>query len=173
MEPATSPPSQICTSTSAGSKQATIRSGSGAGARARDVIRQRFSVLVAVAVDVTVMVVAVEGMGASPALATAAGGSTGALLAFALGRRWTQDVTDDALAHQAARYALVAATAVGFNAMGEGVAVALGVHYLLARLVIASVVGALWSLPMQQHYVFRGALGYRYPRAGSTVRPLM
>ncbi|MEZ4409892.1 MAG: CDP-alcohol phosphatidyltransferase family protein [Polyangiales bacterium] len=126
-----------------------------AAARVREGMRQRFSALVSAAVDLTVMIVAVEGMGAPPALAAAAGGATGALLSFSLGRRWTHDVADDALAHQAARYALVAATAVGFNAMGEGVAVALGVNYVLARLVIAAAVGALWSAPMQQHYVFR------------------
>ncbi len=101
------------------------------------------------------MAVVVSGLGQSPVLGTVCGASCGAVTNFYLGRRWIFGAEKQGKRGQLARYLLVSATSLGFNAGGEWLlAVRLGLGYVIARAAVAVAVSLLWNYPMQRHFVF-------------------
>ena len=118
-------------------------------------IRHRAGALVATAVDFAIMIGSVELLHLDPVLSTAAGALCGALASFLLGRTWIFHRTDAGASGQMLRYAMVSGASLGLNSLGEYVLVVrLGVAYILARVIVALVVGNLWNYPLHKFFVF-------------------
>ena len=109
--------------------------------------------ILATAVDHAVMLAA-HAAGLTPTSATAVGALCGALVAFALGRRWVFGADRDAMIVQALRYALVATLSLCLNVAGEAFLVRAGIHYYVARVLVALAVGFTWNYPLQRYWVF-------------------
>lgn len=105
--------------------------------------------------DVAVLVLMVE-CGAPIAGAAFCGAAAGAVTNFALNKYFAFRDRSPIHGWQLARFGLVAvATAVLMASAMQLVAVELGVPYLIAKLVCAAVVFAVWTYPAQRRLVFR------------------
>ena len=111
----------------------------------------------ATAVDFLVMIIWVEsGLGSSVSGA-AVGAGSGAVANFLLGRAWIFQAGGRPAMGQALRYALVAASSLGLNSLGQHLMLrATSLPYVLARVLVAAVVGVAWNFPMHRRFVFRG-----------------
>lgn len=118
-------------------------------------IRYHISSIVATAVDFTAMIASVELLGLSPVTGTVIGAAIGGVTNFFLGRHFTFRSRSKQVSRQALRYALVSATSLGLNALGEHVFISLVAwHYVLGRILVATTVNNLWNYPMQHFFVF-------------------
>jgi putative flippase GtrA len=118
--------------------------------------RHQVASILSTAVDFGVMTLAVELIHLPAVPATVLGASSGAVTNFQLGRHWVYSAGGDHAAPQAMRYAIVSAASAGLNALGEyGLHDRLGLHYFLARAIVAVAVSLLWNFPMQRYFVFR------------------
>ena len=118
-------------------------------------LRHRAGALAATAVDFGIMIGSVELLQLGAVVSTVAGALCGAITNFLLGRSWIFPRTDATAWAQAIRYAMVSGASLGLNALGEyELVVRLGVAYLPARVVVATVVGNLWNYPMHKFFVF-------------------
>jgi putative flippase GtrA len=118
-------------------------------------IRHRAGALVATAVDFGIMIALVELLHLGPVVATVTGALCGSLSNFFLGRTWIFHRTDARAAGQMVRYAVVSGASLGLNSLGEYyLVVRLGVGYVLARVIVATVVGNLWNYPLHKFFVF-------------------
>jgi putative flippase GtrA len=105
--------------------------------------------------DVSVLVLMVE-HGAPVAGAAFCGAAAGAVMNFVLNRRFAFRDRTAITGRQLARFGLVAvATAMLMALAMQLVAVMLGVPYLIAKLVCAATVFAVWTYPAQRRLVFR------------------
>jgi putative flippase GtrA len=105
--------------------------------------------------DVAVLVLMVE-CGAPIAGAAFCGAAAGAVTNFALNKYFAFRDRSPIHGWQLARFGLVAvATAMLMASAMQLVAVELGVPYLIAKLVCAAVVFAVWTYPAQRRLVFR------------------
>jgi putative flippase GtrA len=117
--------------------------------------RHQVGAVVASVVDFGTMIFCVETLRMSPVAATGIGATVGGATNFALGRLWIFRPRSGALSAQAARYALVAAASACWNALGEYlVHDRAHVGYVVARLLVAVVVGLLWNFTVQRSFVF-------------------
>jgi putative flippase GtrA len=122
--------------------------------------RHQLGAAIATAVDFGTMILLVEGPGASPVTATALGASFGAVMNFALGRRWIFRRHSGHWAGQAMRYASVSAASAGLNALGEHLGHDVArMQYVLARVLVSIAIGLLWNFPMHRWFVFREGRG--------------
>ncbi len=96
-----------------------------------------------------------------PVPATAVGAAVGGLTNFVLGRRWIFHAATGGLAPQALRYAIVSVGSLVLNSVGVHVAIGpLGLRYVLARCIVAVLVGVGWNFPLHRYFVFgRSARG--------------
>jgi putative flippase GtrA len=118
--------------------------------------RHQVGAVVATAIDFATMSALVSGLGVPAALATAIGAAVGGLSNFLLGRHWIFSAREDHVGGQAWRYVFVSGASLGWNAGGEYVGHdLLGLHYLLARVIIASIVSVCWNFPVQRAFVYR------------------
>jgi putative flippase GtrA len=120
-------------------------------------IRHQAASIVATAVDFSTMIGLVEGLGISPALATALGASAGAVTNFSLNRAWTflqQGAQQAAPSGQAIRYAMVSFASLLLNTAGEWLLVRAGSPYIAGRVVVAVLVSVLWNFPLHRRFVF-------------------
>jgi putative flippase GtrA len=105
--------------------------------------------------DVGVLALMVE-TGARIPVAAFCGATAGAVLNFVLNKYFAFHDKSPLNARQIGRFALVAlATALLMAGAMEIVAVRLGVPYLLAKLICAAIVFAVWTYPAQRKLVFR------------------
>jgi len=105
--------------------------------------------------DVSVLVLMVE-HGAPVAGAAFCGAAAGAVMNFALNKHFAFRDRSPIHGRQLARFGLVAvATAMLMALAMQLVAVKLGVPYLLAKLICAAIVFAVWTYPAQRRLVFR------------------
>jgi len=117
--------------------------------------RHQLGAIVATVIDFGTMSVLVSGFGLFAPLATAIGAALGGLSNFLLGRHWIFSASEERVADQAWRYALVSGVSLGLNAGGEYVLHdRLGIQYLLARVIIALVVSVGWNFPVQRSFVY-------------------
>jgi putative flippase GtrA len=133
--------------------------------------RHQAGSIIATCIDFGTMSLLVSGLGMSAALATAIGAFLGGVSNFLLGRHWIFSAKHEHVGGQAGRYAFVSGASLGFNAGGEYVLHdLLGIQYLLARVIIATVVSVFWNFPVQRAFVYRqvGAHGHGSPSPGST-----
>ena len=108
--------------------------------------------------DVAVLVLMVE-RGAPVAAAAFCGACAGAVTNFALNKYFAFRDRSPICGPQLARFGLVAvATALLMAGAMQLVAVRFAVPYLLAKLVCAAVVFAVWTYPAQRRLVFRRAV---------------
>jgi putative flippase GtrA len=109
------------------------------------------------ALDVAVLVALVE-HGARVPVAAFCGAAAGAVVNFALNKYIAFRDRSRITGQQLARFGLVAvATAMLMALAMQLVAVELGVPYLLAKLICAAAVFAVWTYPAQRRLVFRRA----------------
>jgi putative flippase GtrA len=107
--------------------------------------------------DVAILVLLVES-GAPVAGAAFCGAAAGAVMNFALNKYIAFRDRSPITRHQLARFGLVAVAAAALMALAmQLVAVTLGVPYLLAKLICAAIVFAVWTYPAQRRLVFRHA----------------
>ena len=107
------------------------------------------------ALDVAVLVLLVE-HGTRVPVAAFCGAAAGAVLNFALNKYIAFHDHSRITAPQLARFGSVAvATAILMALAMQLVAVTLGVPYLLAKLICAAAVFAVWTYPAQRRLVFR------------------
>lgn len=107
--------------------------------------------------DAAVLVLMVE-HGAPIAASAFCGAAAGAAMNFVLNRRFAFRDRTTITGKQLARFGLVAvATAMLMAIAMQLVAVKLGVPYLLAKLICAALVFAVWTYPAQRRLVFRRA----------------
>ena len=119
-------------------------------------IRHHTGSMVATGVDFAVMIGCVELLSLSPVVGTVAGALCGAVTSFFLGRHWVFHRANSGAAGQLLRYAMVAGTSLGLNAMGEYLLVfRAGLGYVLARTIVAVTVSNLWNYPMHKFFVFK------------------
>jgi putative flippase GtrA len=118
--------------------------------------RHQVGAIVATAVDFATMAALVSGMGMPAAAATAIGAAAGGLTNFLLGRHWIFSAAEGHAGGQAFRYAFVSGASLGWNTGGEYLFHdVLGLQYLLARVIVASLVSVLWNFPVQRAFVYR------------------
>jgi putative flippase GtrA len=118
--------------------------------------RHQLASVAATAVDYAVMIVCVSLAGLGPVAGTILGASSGAITNFALGRYFTFRADGDTMFGQAFRYGLVSAMSLVWNATGEHLlAVMLGIQYIIARLIVGTLVGFVWNFPMHRYFVFK------------------
>jgi putative flippase GtrA len=125
----------------------------------RSLGRHQLGALFTTAVDFGAMIATVQLLHVGPVLATVVGAATGAVTNFTLARYWIFD-RRDTLAGQAApqalRYAFVSASSLGWNALGVWLlAEVAGLHYILARTLVAACVSLAWNFPMHRRFVFQ------------------
>jgi putative flippase GtrA len=107
--------------------------------------------------DIAVLVLLVE-RGAPVAAAAFTGAAAGAAMNFALNKYLAFRDRTPVSRRQLARFGLVAvATALLMALAMQLVAVELGVPYLVAKLICAACVFAIWTYPAQRRLVFRRA----------------
>jgi putative flippase GtrA len=107
--------------------------------------------------DVATLVLLVE-HGTRVPVAAFCGAAVGAIINFALNKYIAFRDHSRISSHQLARFGLVAvATAILMALAMQLVAVTLGVPYLLAKLLCAACVFAVWTYPAQRRLVFRRA----------------
>lgn len=105
--------------------------------------------------DIAVLVLLVEHVAPVP-VAAFFGAAAGALVNFTLNKYVAFRDRSRITARQLARFGLVTvATALLMAGAMQLVAVRLGVPYLLAKLICAAVVFAVWTYPAQRRLVFR------------------
>jgi putative flippase GtrA len=110
----------------------------------------------ATAVDYLTMVACVELGGIRPVPATAIAALVGAVTNFTLNRTFTYHATRTPVGAQVWRFALVSGISLGLNTGGEGLFHhVLGVQYLLARVIVSTIVSNGWNYPMLKYFVFR------------------
>lgn len=112
----------------------------------------------ATAVDYVTMIAMVSLIGLGPVAGTAIGAAVGAVTNFTLGRNFTfrSQARGRGVPGQFIRYVIVSALSLLWNALGvHVVAVQLGVQYVLARLIVGTLVGFVWNFPMHRYFVFR------------------
>jgi putative flippase GtrA len=127
-----------------------------AGSSRTPFVRHQAASVAATLVDFSTMVLLVEAGGLDPALATFAGASFGAVVNFALNRRFTFESTDETMGAQALRYASVSLASAGLNGGGVRLAEhAIAVPYFILRILVAVVVSVGWNYPMHRSFVFR------------------
>jgi putative flippase GtrA len=118
-------------------------------------LRHQLGAIATTAVDFGTMIAWVELVHGSPVTGTALGAAAGALTNFTLGRNWIFAAHGGNVSGQVLRYALVSATSLGWNTLGQDLLIkATGLPYPLTRTMIAIAVGVCWNYPLQRWFVF-------------------
>jgi putative flippase GtrA len=118
--------------------------------------RHQVGAILATGIDFGTMSALVVLLGLPAALATAVGAAVGGTSNFLLGRHWIFSAQDGQAGEQGIRYVLVSAVSLVLNAAGEYLLHdRLGLQYLLARGIIASLVSVVWNYPVQRMFVYR------------------
>lgn len=118
--------------------------------------KHQLASIVATAVDYSMMIVMVSVVGLTAVEGTVIGAACGATANFTMGRYFTFRASHGRPEGQALRYILVSAASLGWNALGEHLlAVVLGLHYVIARLITGTLVSFAWNYPLQRYFVFK------------------
>jgi putative flippase GtrA len=121
----------------------------------RELLASGFGGAVGTAIDVCVLVLMVQ-HGIAIAAAAFTGAAAGAAMNFAVNKYVAFQDRSPITGHQLVRFGIVAVAAASLMALAMHlVAVELGVPYLLAKLLCAAVVFAVWTYPAQRRLVFR------------------
>ena len=90
-------------------------------------------------------------------ISTFVGASTGATVAFFLGRNWTFFNKEGKMTHQSVKFLMVVGGSILLNTFGvyfftEVLNVP---HYGISKIIVAIVVGLFYNFTMQRYFVFR------------------
>jgi putative flippase GtrA len=117
--------------------------------------RHQVGAVVATGIDFGTMSALVSLLGLPAALATAIGATVGGASNFLLGRHWIFAAKEGRTAAQAWRYVLVSATSLVLNSVGEYLLHDRArIQYLVARILVATVVSVGWNYPLQRSFVY-------------------
>jgi putative flippase GtrA len=119
-------------------------------------IRHHTAGLIATAADYLTMVACVELAGIRPVPATALAAMVGGITNFIINRRFTYHAAQLPVGGQVWRFALVSGGSLGLNTAGEALFHnVLGVQYMLARVIVSTLVSNGWNYPMLKYFVFK------------------
>jgi putative flippase GtrA len=123
-----------------------------------EAVRHATTSIMATVVDYLTMIVLVSLVGVRPVPATAIAASAGAITSFTFSRHFTyQGANSIAARHQLWKFALVSASSLGLNTLGEYLLHdRVGLQYILARVITSLVVSGGWNYPMLKYFVFSG-----------------
>jgi putative flippase GtrA len=123
-------------------------------------VRHHTTSLLSTVVDYSVMIGCVEIGHIGPVTATGFGAACGAVTNFLVNRSFTYRATGRRMSGQARRFILVSGVSLALNAAGEYLFhVVLGLHYMLARVIVATAVSNAWNYPMLRFFVFSARPG--------------
>ncbi len=89
-------------------------------------------------------------------IATFIGATTGAIIAFLLGRNWTFKNKDVVITKQSMRFLLVVVGSILINTGGVYLVTELaGIDERISKVLVAVCVGICYNFPMQRYFVFR------------------
>ena len=101
------------------------------------------------------MILFVQLFRVAPVWATGIGASVGAVTNFTLGRLWIFEARENHATGQAARYAVISATSLLLNMLGEWLVHDVAhLEYVIARAIVALCVSVGWNYPMHKNFVF-------------------
>ena len=85
------------------------------------------------------------------------GASSGATVAFLLGRNWTFLNKEGKISHQGLKFLMVVLGSIGLNTFGVYffTEVIMLPHYAVSKIVVAVMVGIFYNFTMQRYFVFR------------------
>jgi putative flippase GtrA len=132
--------------------------------------RHQLGAAVATLVDFGTMIGCVHG-GLLPVMGTAIGSTCGAVANFTMGRQWIFPAGSTSRVYpQVLRYGLISVLSLALNALGELVVHDIAhVQYVMARMLVAGVVGLAWNYPLHRAWVFAprvDRMSHPFRRAG-------
>ncbi len=120
-------------------------------------LRYNVSASTASICDFLMLVFCSEILGIYYVISTFLGASTGATIAFVLGRNWTFISKDGKVSSQGLRFLFVVGGSIMLNTLGvwlftEYFQVP---HYTISKVMVAVMVGVFYNFPMQRYFVFK------------------
>jgi len=122
----------------------------------RSMIRWLFSAMSATALDFFVLTTSTELLHIHYVASTALGALSGGVCAFLLGRNWAFFNRENGIFGQAGRYIMTNFGSICLNTLGVYLLteVVSENHYLVSKVIIASMIGLCYNFPMQRYFVF-------------------
>jgi putative flippase GtrA len=126
------------------------------GYRLWEWVRHHTTAVLSTIVDYAVMIACVELAHLSPVPATAIGATVGAVTNFLINRSFTYlRATDRRVPRQLGRFVFVSAMSLVLNTGGEHLFhYVIGLQYLVARVIVSTIVSNAWNYPMLRFFVF-------------------
>jgi putative flippase GtrA len=119
-------------------------------------IKANIAAIVATAFDFCIAFICAQYLKTDKVVANVLGTIAGGILNFLLGRYWAFDAAGLPLIRLSTRYMITWSGNFLLNAIGNYVLIKLvGLHYILAKVIIAVSVAFGYNYPMQKNYVFR------------------
>lgn len=89
-------------------------------------------------------------------IATFIGATTGATVAFLLGRNWTFRNKDEVITKQSMKFLAVVAGSILLNTLGVYLVTEyIGINEKISKIIVAVFVGVGYNFPMQRYFVFK------------------
>ena len=120
-------------------------------------LRYNATAITATVCDMTILVICQELLHLDLKLSAFFGAFCGGLVAFFLGRNWTYLNKESGVPVQGIKFLVVWGGSIFLNMYGVyffAEIVNVG-HYTVAKILTASMVGAMYNFPMQRYFVFR------------------
>lgn len=120
-------------------------------------LRWNMSALTATAVDFSTLSLLHFVLGMYYPIAVAIGAFIGACIAFVLGRNWTFMNKEGKVSHQGMKFIITASLSMLFNTSGVTFFVeVMGIEQVLvAKAITSTLIGFLFSFPMQRYFVYK------------------
>ena len=89
-------------------------------------------------------------------IATFIGATTGASVAFLLGRNWTFKNKEELITKQSLRFLAVVSGSILLNTLGVYLVTEyIGINEKISKIIVAVIVGVSYNFPMQRYFVFK------------------
>jgi len=119
--------------------------------------RYNATAITATICDMSILILCQEIFNLDLKLSAFFGAFCGGMVAFLLGRNWTYLNKESAVSSQGVKFLAVWGGSILLNTYGVyffAEVINIG-HYTVAKIITASLVGALYNFPMQRYFVFR------------------
>lgn len=118
-------------------------------------LKAQLSSLISTAVDFLVTIILVELCKANYLVATTNGAIAGAITNFSINKFWTFKRGREEFKKEGFKYILVWLCSIGLNVMGSNLLIKKAkMHYVLAKIIVATIVGISFNFILQKYYVF-------------------